>query len=506
MFTNPQFTFSSTLPAWQTNFLGASSLPSGLTFSSTSLATMYDSTGTLTYRPNNLLTYSNTFSNPAWSPNNLVTPILQNATDPFGNSNSAWTLTDNNSNGEHRIYNQISVNSPSSSYVKSIYAKAGTASYIAISYGLAAQYAVFNVSAGTVSSSTGVTANITSVGNGWYLCSISPTTLLGQEYFVVNMGDTAAHAVPGTVYVGTGSTIQIYGGQYSYTTYQTTPSTYNPTTSTAYYGPRFDNPNAAPAGLLIEGAGTQLAAYTDFASLWYKQVNSITLTLNAATSPDGTSDAAILLPGTSGGNQEIQQVGNYTAQPYTLSVFMKANGYNWGYLWAYDTSDHSAFFDLSNGVVGNTSGSVTATIQNVGNGWYRCTMSWTGAVASTRYFSVGSSPSNGSRNYTGNGTSGSYIYGPQLEATSFSTSYIPNPTSSTASRAADVVTPTTYASNATIWQRKSESAGTTARTYYAPGALPSPFDTGYWYQSMAAYPRALSVAERTPKLIVGAPY
>ena len=38
---------------------------SSLTYSGPSLATMFDSTGKLTYAPNNLLTYSNTFSNAA---------------------------------------------------------------------------------------------------------------------------------------------------------------------------------------------------------------------------------------------------------------------------------------------------------------------------------------------------------------------------------------------------------------------------------------------------------
>ena len=61
-----------------------------LTYSGPSLSTMFDSTGKLTYKPNNLLTYSNTFSNAAWTKQNVT--ISSGVSDPFGGTN-AWTVT-----------------------------------------------------------------------------------------------------------------------------------------------------------------------------------------------------------------------------------------------------------------------------------------------------------------------------------------------------------------------------------------------------------------------------
>jgi len=61
---------------------------SSLTYSGPSLSTMFDSTGKLTYRPNNLLTYSNTFSNAAWSSLNGGTgtapTVTSGQSDPLG--------------------------------------------------------------------------------------------------------------------------------------------------------------------------------------------------------------------------------------------------------------------------------------------------------------------------------------------------------------------------------------------------------------------------------------
>ena len=155
----------------------------------------------------------------------------------------------------------------------------------------------------------------------------------------------------------------------------------------------------------------------------------VTVTPNAVVAPDGTTTADKVVADTQNNYHSVSQtyvVSNGTA--YTASVYAKAAEYS--YLSLADTgfSLFAAVFYLSgSGSVTMTNGTVTNTsITNVGNGWYRCTVSFTGGAYSVLVGYIGlnttvSFPGGGY--YQGDGTSGIYIWGAQLELGSTATIY-----------------------------------------------------------------------------------
>ena len=194
--------------------------------------------------------------------------------------------------------------------------------------------------------------------------------------------------------------------------------------------PRFDfDPISGECkGLLIEESrSNSLLRSEDFTTTWSPSAASISS--NVITAPDGNTTADKLVENTSFSNFKFvsQSVGTISGT-YTVSAFFKAGERFRGYLQLLSSGGNgAAFFNLRTGTI--TSGAGTNTIIPYGNGWYRITSTQTFTSASAQIYIVLNN-SNGTSNYTGDGTSGIYIWGAQLEAGAFPTSYIPTTTSS----------------------------------------------------------------------------
>jgi hypothetical protein len=91
---------------------------------------------------------------------------------------------------------------------------------------------------------------------------------------------------------------------------------------------------------------------------------------------------------------------------------------------------------LSNGTISQNTSTLTASIQSVGNGWYRCVVSSGTSNWSTIYSIIALSENGTSFIFAGDGSKGIYIWGAQAEQSSYPTSYIPT-TSASATRVAD---------------------------------------------------------------------
>ncbi len=229
----------------------------------------------------------------------------------------------------------------------------------------------------------------------------------------------------------------------------------------AINGPRFEyNPaTLAPLGLLIEESRiNQIQQSQAFGtSPW--TVSAATISADQAISPDGTQNADLLYPASTGTSREVYQAAGYTGGvAYTLSIYAKAAGMSWitfGAGVGSGAATRLAFFNVSTGVVGTTGASISnASITSAGNGWYRITLRYTPAGAGG-FIEI--SPVDGDNNYTGTktGTNGVYLWGAQIEAGAFATSYIPTTTTSL-TRNADAVSMT--GTNFSSWFNASEGA------------------------------------------------
>ena len=222
--------------------------------------------------------------------------------------------------------------------------------------------------------------------------------------------------------------------------------------------PRFDyNPvTLACKGLLIEEARTNILTYSaQLENAAWTRLNA-TVTADAAVSPDGGTNADKLI-GTAGlANIAVFQSPALTASTaYTETVYAKKAEWSWVALEIRGESADAiqAWFNLNTGAVGTIVGAGTATITDAGNGWYRCSLTRT-MGATTTSPRVRIYPTNANTLFsTGDGTSGIFAWGAQLEAGAFATSYIPTTTTSL-TRNADVVSMT--GTNFSDWYNASE--------------------------------------------------
>ena len=230
--------------------------------------------------------------------------------------------------------------------------------------------------------------------------------------------------------------------------------------SVAINGARFDyDPvTQAPKGLLIEESRTNLVKYSEQFdnAAWTKTAS--TITANTIVSPDGALDADKLIEtATTGAHFVLYGVAALTGA-YSVTCYVKAaERTNVMFVVLGGTTQRGVGFNLTTGTTyteaigGIVPPDLPSSMTNVGNGWWRCQMSWTanGQTAARIYTDGGT----GTGSTTGDGYSGLYIWGAQLEAGAFATSYIPT-VASQVTRAADaaVMTGTNFSS----WYRADE--------------------------------------------------
>ncbi len=194
--------------------------------------------------------------------------------------------------------------------------------------------------------------------------------------------------------------------------------------------PRLDYLNSSCPRLLLEPQRSNVITFSEnFDNAGWTKRNA-TVTANATTAPDGTTSADKIIEDTQNQFHFINSnSGTFAAGSYSFSVFAKSSERNILQLFFNGSANSNAFanFNLQNGTV-SLSASCTPSIESYGNGWYRCTIVATVSVSTVplAYLCLqNSATASRAATYAGNGTSGLFVWGAQVEAGAYATSYIP---------------------------------------------------------------------------------
>jgi hypothetical protein len=402
--------------------------------------TRVNAAGLVEVVPYNLLTYSEQFDNADWLKVNSTVTGGQNGYD--GTTN-AFLITDNSTSGAHLISQTPTV---SGQHTISIYAKANTLDWVWLRgvQSSANVRAWFNLSTGTIGTvETNGTANIESVGNGWYRCSL--TIANHQSGFEFYYGVANANAT--TNYVGSGQSIFVQDAQL---VEGSNALDYLPTTTRLNIA-RIDYSTGSPA-LLVEPQRTNIITYSEQFdnAAWIKA--DVTTAASSEISPSGIANSEIISETniTSSFVFASNTITYLASTKYSLSIYAKWDA-------ACTRNIHirlgncpsvniGASFDKNGNFVNFTGGS-NGTLDSysstdVGNGWWRFEVNITTAAISSAGFGAVVYYLDGTNlTYAGSTTQKINWWGAQLELGSYPTSYIPT-TSASVTRNADVVSKT----------------------------------------------------------------
>jgi hypothetical protein len=371
----------------------------------------------------NLALYSEEFDNAAWNKRNGATATANQAIAPDGKQTADKIVFSTTISDLYNLnYNTSGAATASAPYVPSFFVK--KISPTGILY-------VAHPSNGNLYGYMSIDLSL--LDDGWNrIFPGHPATNVLTPFITTPSGQIGIYFVAPS---SAGLSIYLWGAQLEEGTVATP---YIKTTSQALAAPRFDHDpvTGESLGLLVEEARSNLLTYSEDLDDPSWAALGVTITPDALVAPNGAIAAEQL---TTSGVSAPQRVGKSPVATGALSFSIYAKAGSASYLQILQSTDANAFanFDLSLGALGTKGSNANSTIQDAGNGWYKCTVSST--IASTGNWFVYIAPSDTAtyaQFYTASVDS-LYLWGAQLEAGAFPTSYIPTAGTSL-SRAADV--------------------------------------------------------------------
>ena len=213
--------------------------------------------------------------------------------------------------------------------------------------------------------------------------------------------------------------------------------------SAAINAARFDhNPiTLACKGLLVEESRTNLVLQSENhpSATWNK--TGLTVASASNTDPAGAATSNLVTEDVSVGLHRIFQSTAYVSgTSYSISVFLKYAGRQFVAITHPAVAGNgAAIFDIQNGTITLSQANITSSITSYPNGWYRCVVNGVSSTTASSSHVIQGSTTGGilTGSYLGLNGPAFYIYGSQVEAGAFPTSYIPTTTASVV-RSADV--------------------------------------------------------------------
>lgn len=412
----------------------------------------------------NLLPYSQQFDSATGWPSKLGIAVATNALSAPDGTLTAEFISETAVNSQHYFHTAVNLEA-GITYTLSVYAKSSVRS-ITVQKNNGGQNIdkAFNLSTGTAFASGSGYSDATShsmipIVDGWYRCALTFTNVTATSCgigFLIQNGANATYLGDGTSGVSVwgaqlevGSTATEYVPSRTTFTGRTSVGTYYDSTGllkTAAAGEaRYSyNPANLAAGpsLLLEAAATNIfASSTGFAD-WAELSTSVSSTLrcrvpNAIAAPDGSLSATKIIGATSSALQRIYIAVSGATGDLTYSIFAKAGGLNRIGLKTSQNATNEFVFDLGSGSVVMAGNATRYGYESLGDGWWRLSIALTATVAIVPWVVL--LDNTNSSTFAGDGSSGIYIWGAQLETGLFPTSYYPT-TSGTATRSADTST------------------------------------------------------------------
>ena len=375
-------------------------------------ATRVDVNGLIEKGRENLLLQSNQFDT-TWVNELGGSPVITSGQAGYDGTTDAW-LVGKGAEQYKRISQSVSA---SGVWTYSVYAKANTQDSINLRDQTNGKRCEFDLTNGVIIfKQNEIDARMIDLGNGWYRCSVTFNQSTSSLAIYIGWSDSDA----GSVYL---QDAQLEQGLVA-TDYIETG------TSAAQSGiledmPRLDYSGSCPS-LLLEPQRSNLYTYSEYYDTYTKA--SCTITSNATRSPEGSQNASKIVSASGGPNiKRIQpSISTTGANEYIISAFAKKA--EWDYLFIYGAgtlvNGSLTIFNLDNGTIEQGSGH--ASIEAFGDdGWYKVTWKATSTGTGTGDPRIGITDNSSGSNSTGDGVSGVYLYGLQIEQGSYPTSYIP---------------------------------------------------------------------------------